>query len=121
MAPFHSNQAKTRSNTSKVRQNSNFQIPLCLLVPIVHRMSKHWASVTNTQTTGNPHNTAGRQLKFTPEVALKGTHSAVKFNCQIHPLLQGINHFIHDNHPHSVPLCGKFESALDSPFANFEN
>ena len=59
----------------------------------------------------NSHNKADRQLQFTSEVTLIGTHIVSKFQPNLTIISKFIDHFVHGNffqdHFHSGPLCGK--------------
>ena len=81
------------------------------IVPIVHLYEQIWQSVKNTQICDNFHNKAGRQLQFTPEVTLIGTHIVSKLQPNPTIIAQVINTFVHGNsfqdHFLSRPLCAK--------------
>ena len=107
LVPFPCTQAKHIQTC----QNSNFQIPLCILCLLCTRMSKSDRVLKTHSNRDNSNNNIGRLFKFTPEVTLIGPHIVSKF--QPNPSIFGkvIHHFVHgsffQDHPHRVPLCVK--------------
>ena len=104
---IHPNQAKQ----VQTYPNSNFQISLCLLCLLCTHVSKFGRVLKTHSHCDNSHNRVGRQLQFTSEVTLIGTHIVSKFQPNPTIIAKVIHHFVHSSffqdHLHPIPLCGK--------------